>query len=354
MRTHRTVITFLSLVFFVFTSAAFAQNRERFMISAKAGAVNTVAGRVMVAREGQEPQLLSSTDDLTAKDVVTTGANSNAEILLNPGSYLRLAESSEFQFDDISLDHLKLRLASGSAIIEATGVADMDLGIRVSTPNATFTIIRSGIYRINVDKDASELAVYKGRASYGPNATDVLKGGNSVRLSNGVAELAKVPKEKDAFELWSKQRAQLLAKANERLAPRTLNGYLSERSWDSWFWGPRRFGLWTFNSSFGCYTFLPFYYGWASPYGHYYGSYYWRGGYGGYYGTNPGPTIVNNPGPRPGPGSGTIIPGGNGGGIVPIGPGPGSGGTTSGSNGAPRDPDSGGRAITRLPRDPQL
>jgi hypothetical protein len=343
------------LVFLAISATAFTQNRERFMISAKAGAVNTVAGRVMVARQGQEPQLLSSTDDLTSTDVVTTGVNSNAEILLNPGSYLRLAESSEFQFDDISLDHLKLRLAKGSAIIEATGVADMDLGIKVSTPNATFTIIRSGIYRINVEEAASELAVSKGRASYGSNATDILKGGNSVRLSNGVAELAKVPKDKDAFELWSKQRAQLLAKANEKLARRTLSGYLNDRSWDSFLGGPRRFGLWTFNASFGCYTFLPFYYGWASPYGHYYGNYYWAGGYGGYYGVNPSPIIVNNQIP-PGTGSGTLPPpvggGGNGGGGVV--PGASGGGINPGrgTNASPRDPDSGGRAVTRLPRDP--
>jgi hypothetical protein len=256
----------------------------------------------MVTRPGQQPQLLSSTDDLASNDVVTTGSTSNAEILLNPGSYLRLAGDSEFQFEDISLDHLKLRLTKGSAIVEATGVADMDVGIKITTPNATFTIIRSGIYRVNIDQGASELSVYKGRASYGSNATDVLKGGNSVRLFSGVAELGKVPKEKDAFELWSKQRAQLLAKANEALSRRMLNGYLSTRGWDSWLWGPRSFGLWTFSAASGCYTFLPFYYGWASPYGHYYGSYYWRG----YYGSNPNPIIVNNQGPGP------VTPGGPG------------------------------------------
>lgn len=348
MRTPRHTIAFFPLVLLAVSSAAFAQNRERFTISAKAGGVNTVVGRVMVTRQGQEPQLLSSTDDLAAKNLVMTGTTSNAEILLNPGSYLRLAENSEFQFDDISLDHLKLRLTKGNAIIEATGVADMDLGIKVVTPNATFTIIRSGIYRINVEQNASELAVYKGRASYGANNADVLKGGNSVRLSNGVAELAKVAKEKDAFELWSKQRAQLLAKANERLSRRTLNGYLSDRGWDSWFWGPRRFGLWTFNASFGCYTFLPFYYGWSSPYGHYYGSYFWQGGY---YGGNPNPIIVNNQIPS-GTHSGTIPPGGSTG-IIPTVTGvSGTPASGTGSNGAPRDPDSGGRAITRLPRDP--
>jgi hypothetical protein len=353
-KTRRTIIALLPLMLVGFSSIAVAQNRERFTISAKAGGVNTVAGRVMVTRQGQEPQLLSSKDDLAAKDVVTTGVTSNAEILLNPGSYLRLAENSEFQFDDISLDHLKLRLTKGSAIVEATGVADMDLGVQVATPNAIFTIIRSGIYRINVEREASELAVYKGRASYGADKTEVLKGGNFVRLSNGAAELAKVPKEKDNFEVWSKQRAQLLAKANERLSRRTLYGFLNDRRWDSWLWGSRRFGLWTFNASFGCYTFLPFYYGWSSPYGHYYGSYLWPGGY---YGGNPNPIIVNNQNP-PGNQSGPIPPGGSpgitpGGGSVPGGGGPVGSPLGTGSNGAPRDPDSGGRAVTRLPRDPQ-
>ncbi len=335
-KTRRTVIALLPLMLVVFSSAAVAQNRERFTISAKAGAVNNVTGHVMVTRSGQESQLLSSTDDLAAKDVVTTGATSNAEILLNPGSYLRLAENSEFQFDDISLDHLKLRLVKGSAIIEATGLADMDLGVKVATPNATFTIIRSGIYRITVERDASELAVYKGRATYGANQADVLKGGNSVRLSNGVAELAKVSKEKDAFELWSKQRAQLLAKANETLSRRALSGYLNNRGWDSWLWMPHRFGLWTFSSSFGCYTFLPFYYGWSSPYGHYYGSYYWRGGY---YGSNPNPIIVNNPGTSSGPGSRTSTSPG-----VSAGPGP---GPTSGGR---VDPE--GHRVVNKSRDP--
>jgi len=355
MRTPLRTIALLFLVLFVLSSVAIAQQaRNRMVISAKAGAVNTVLGHVMIAREGQEPQLLSSSDDIASKNVVTTGANSNAEILLNPGSYLRLAENSEFQFEDISLDHLRLRLTRGSAIVEATGVADMDLGINVATPQANFTIIRSGIYRVNVEENASEMAVYKGRASFGENKTDILKGGQSVRLTKGVAEFAKLSKDKDAFELWSKQRAQLLAKANERLSRQSLNGYLNDRGWDSWLWGPRRFGLWTFNASFGCYTFLPFYYGWASPYGHYYGSYYWRGGYSG---NNPNPIIVGNQVPPGSTGSGTVPPGstgGNGGGSIAPG-GVGGGGTTSGTstNAAPRDPDSGGRAITRLPRDPQ-
>lgn len=300
------VIVSVALLCAIMPSLAAAQTRERFGISAKAGGVNNVSGRVRVTREEQQPQVLTSTDNLAAGDTVTTAFSSNAEILLNPGSYFRLGENSEFQFEDISLDHLRLRLMKGSAIIEATGVADMDLGIKIATEHGEFTIVRSGVYRVDVRPGFAEMAVRKGRASVGPNKTDIVKGGKVVTLTNGVAAVAKLDKDKDAFDSWSKQRAQLLAQANARLMNRTFNGYLSSFSgWDSWFWGPRRFGVWTYSARAGCYTFLPFYYGWSSPYGHGYGNYYWRGGCCGSFGTNQ--TVVNNQNPGT---SGTTVPGG--------------------------------------------
>src|SRR3979409_1069668 len=75
-------------------SAGQAQNREKFGISARAGGVNSVLGRVMVTRQGQAAQLLTDQDNLSAGDSVTTGQASQTEVLLNPGSYLRVAENS--------------------------------------------------------------------------------------------------------------------------------------------------------------------------------------------------------------------------------------------------------------------
>src|ERR1051326_2403015 len=72
-----------------------AQNRERFGISAKAGGVNAVSGQVMVTREGQASQLLTSHDDLVSGDVVRTGFGSQAGILLNPGTNCRLGVYTE-------------------------------------------------------------------------------------------------------------------------------------------------------------------------------------------------------------------------------------------------------------------
>src|SRR5689334_23056620 len=77
-----------------------AQNREKFVISAKAGGVNFVSGRVMVRRTGQAEQLLTDQDDLTSGDTVSTAAGSRIEVLLNPGSYFRMTENSEFELTD--------------------------------------------------------------------------------------------------------------------------------------------------------------------------------------------------------------------------------------------------------------
>jgi hypothetical protein len=338
------VIMSVALLCAMLPSLAAAQNRERFGISAKAGGVNTVVGTVRVTRKDQQPQVLTKTDNLAAGETVTTASSSNAEILLNPGSYFRLGENSEFEFEDISLDHLRVRLMKGSAIIEATGVADMDLGIKVATEHGEFTILRSGVYRVDVRPGFAEMAVRKGRASFGPNKTDIVKGGKVVTLTNGVVAVAKLKKDKDAFDAWSKQRAELLAQANLKLMNRSFNGYLSSFSgWDS-FWGPRRFGLWTYSSRAGCYTFLPFYYGWSSPYGHGYGSYYWRGGCCSNSG-NSIPIIVNNQTPG---GSGSTVPGGTTGGNPGGTPPPFSGGTPTPTNNAPRNLDPfGGRNVRK-------
>lgn len=347
----RFLILVLSLS--VFTSVGLAQNRERFGISAKAGGINALVGRVMVTRQGQSAQLLTSNDDLVTGDVVTTGSTSHVEVLLNPGSYLRVGENSEFEFEDSSLDNLRIKLVSGSAIVEATGFDGMKVQIHVATSQANFTIIRSGVYRINAGPNFAELAVRKGRATFGPNPTDLVKGGNKVIFNGSLMERAKLDKSKDTFDVWSKQRAELLARANQRLSLKTFNGYLatSFSAWDSHFWGRRRLGLWTYNPRMNCYTFLPFYYGWSSPYGHYYGSYYFDYGPGGNFccnnRNNNGGIIVNNQTP-PGPGAGAG--GGGGGGTTPT---PGGFGGVPTPRPAPNpvfrelDPYGGGRQVRK-------
>ncbi len=271
-----------------FTSA---QNQEKFIISARAGGVNAVTGRATVrGRRNAEWHQLMITENLERGDVVKTGNDGRVEVLLNPGSYMRLAENSEFELSNNSLENLELRLVRGTAIMEVTGADDAELLINIVTPHARMAIVRRGLYRVKVvPDDATELIVRKGRVVLEGTQTKIT-GGNKVVFSAGqpfsIAKLNKIDKRKvDSFEVWSKERAETVAQANRRIRSRDVSLLLAD--YHSSFprgmrVGMRFGGMWIYNPGASCYTFMPFYSGWGSPYGGSYSSAF----YGGYYGGN--------------------------------------------------------------------
>ncbi len=276
-----TLFAFAPVVFS--SSTSFAQNREKFVISARAGGVNAVTGRATMRGHGtSEWQLLSIKEDLETGDAVRTGSDGRVELLLNPGSYLRLGENSEFELADGSLENLEVRLLRGTAILEVTGAEDTDLLINVSTPHTRLAIVRRGLYRVNVvPGDNTELIVRKGRVMLDSHTK--IKGGNKIVFSStsqSIAKLSKADKERDTLETWSKDRAKSLARANGALSSKTLSAFRS--SFGS-FWPLEarygRRGIWFFQPGLNCYTFLPFGYGWGSPYGNSYNNAFW-GSYG--------------------------------------------------------------------------
>lgn len=263
--------------------SAQAQNREAHVISAQAGGVNYVSGDCRVQRAGEtEWRTLSAKDNLGVGDVLRTGAGGQVEVLLNPGTYFRLGEHSEFTLKDDALDNLQLKLAKGSAVVEATGFDELQVTIEIETPQTQVSIIRSGIYRLNVtEANVTEVSVEKGRALVGRLREMTVKGGKSARVGGAGVELAKLDKKnRDAFDLWSRERGKLLAQANDKLSARNMNAFLSSDRFNDW-WGTqmgdgiasrRLVGIWCFNPRMGMYTFVPLYYGWGSPYGHGYGN----------------------------------------------------------------------------------
>jgi len=319
----------------------FAQNREKFVISAKAGGINAITGGASVHGKGESDwQQLSITDDLNSGDRVRTSNDGRVEILLNPGSYLRVGGNSEVELSDNNLSNLEVRLLRGTAIVEATGVDGIDLNISISTPHTKLAIVRQGLYRLNVvPEDATELIVRKGRVILSDSHTKV-KGGNKVVFSATAVSVAKLTKEekkaaeKSDMDTWSKQRADTLAKANSRITNRMLTTAFSSFGGYNAF--NRGFGLWFYNSRFGCYTFLPFFYGFGSPYGSSYAtSIYGFGGFGGgyYY-----PRPSGYPASYPNGSSGTAS-GGQGGS---------SGGSSGGGVTVPSTTPSGGMSQPRM------
>jgi hypothetical protein len=265
----RSLVALSILTAFAVASAR-AQNREEHFISARAGGVNFVNGDVRTRREGEADwQRLKTNDDLKSGDAVRTGLDGRVEVLLNPGSYFRAGESTEFELVDASLDNLRLRLARGSAVIEAVGYDKLGLDIAVATPQARVHIVLSGVYRFNVLSGVTEVAVQKGRAVIGEGAAaQVVKGGYVARVgAGGVEEVAKLDKNgRDALDLWSRERGRELAKENEKLNNRQNRTLLASNSFNYLF-SAQYSGVWFFSRRVGCYTFLPFGYGWSSPYG---------------------------------------------------------------------------------------
>jgi hypothetical protein len=304
-----------------------AQNREKFVISAKAGGVNSVLGRVTVQSKGQSRfEVLSAQDDLKAGDVVDTGTSGRVEVLLNPGSYLRLAEGARFELADNSLEHLTIKLLQGSAIVEATGANDVNTEIAVQSPQSRLAIVKKGIYRINVSAGQTELLVLKGKAIVNGDNERPVRGGQKAIITSGSVLHAKVDKkERDDFDSWSRTRAETLARLNSRIPARALNSYMAslDSEWPLVSYSGRN-GFWLYHSRSLCFTFVPFYAGWGSPYGPGYSSlFYWNmdpwGRYG--YGYNRYPVIVTNP-PRNGSSGNPGSPGGSGpgGSVGPGGP----------------------------------
>ncbi|MEW6361974.1 MAG: FecR family protein [Acidobacteriota bacterium] len=268
------LISALTLIFLLMAGSefTFAQNEtlraaagDKWMISARAGGVNYVEGDVAVVRSNARSGRLLKGDMVEIGDRVSTGTSGKAEILMNPGSYIRLAGNSAFEFITTDLDDLRIKLDRGSAILEI--FASKDFKVVVQTPRLPLSFDSTGVYRIDIENDGSaRLEVWKGKARIG-NTT--LKAGKSAVITPNGPEFAKFDRdEKDDFELWSQSRARDLAKIvgdlqNKSLRPVLLNSYLAG-DWNIY----TSFGLWIYNPRFASYCFFPFGYGWSSPYGY--------------------------------------------------------------------------------------
>jgi hypothetical protein len=270
---------------------ASAQSVEQYFISAKAGGLNLISGKVSVRRKGEMDWVaLASKIDAAAEtkksksqvvtmemlekidsgDTVRTEDTGRLEVLLNPGSYLRLAENSELEMIDSSLDSLRLKLNRGTAIVEATGKSGGPLMTELITPHTTVSIVKTGLYRVNVlANNTTEVLVRKGRAMVGTGTLATLKDGKKIVVGGaaaaGASNIAGFDKKvQDSFDFWSKKRAESLIAVNGSLPDAALSnailnaGYRPLRS---------SAGLWIYDPIFGGHTFFPLYNGWHSPYG---------------------------------------------------------------------------------------
>lgn len=251
------------------------QTSGKYLISAEAGSVNFVQGSVAVTRNVGRSGILLKGDNVKIGDRVSTDRESKAEVLLNPGSYIRIGSNSSFEFVDTSLDNLQIRLTRGSAMFEV--ITTDGFTFAVNTPKAVFNVVKSGVYRVDVLADGNgKIEVWKGKAQIGDDEDAEVKKGKVATTGGDEVAVVKFDRgERDELEEWSKQRAKELAKANDRLEQRYLRNTLitgfNSRSWNMY----DSFGLWIYDPMWSSFCFLPFGYGWSSPYGYGFGRDIW-------------------------------------------------------------------------------
>jgi hypothetical protein len=169
----------------------FALLLQHAVIPAKAGYITYFYGWTNVRLE----------DSLREGQPVRTHARTRIEALLNARSYLRIDERTEVVIEDASLDHIVIRLNSGSIVVEAEDVG-RKMPITILSEDLEFRIMKSGLYRFS-DGTAN---VLDGKLDV-PALREVISKGRKVTWFESTVQSMPIEKwESHPLERWSRSR----------------------------------------------------------------------------------------------------------------------------------------------------
>jgi ferric-dicitrate binding protein FerR (iron transport regulator) len=208
-------------VMFVSVSAQEQESFEGFINRIRA---NAITGVVVFQREDGKFALEQGLQ-FEDGDFVRTGGDGYAELLLQPGNYLRVGSDSECQILSDQHDKMRFKLNRGSISIEilARDASSSFLytpeqagdPIRVITPNATVFITRPGIFRISATGGRTQVVARNGEAVI--NGQRVKDKRRAVAANGSVTMDTIDDRSQDAFDVWARERAESLIKANKSL-----------------------------------------------------------------------------------------------------------------------------------------
>jgi FecR protein len=233
------------------------------VVSAKSGVVNFTEGKVLLNDKEVESSL-TKYPDIKENAVLRTEAG-RAEVLLTPGTILRMGENTGMKMITNRLIDTRVELQSGAAVVEAVQTAK-DNNVTVVVKNGAAALAKSGIYRF--DTEPARLKVYRGEAAVEINGQTIpVSTGRMLMLDGSSLTVEKFnADDTDALDHWSKQRGQLLAMANPSTA-KSLLGSSGGYGSGTWYGGLGCTPYWGFNTWFGMYTYVPCNGYFRDPYG---------------------------------------------------------------------------------------
>jgi hypothetical protein len=221
------------------------------MISAKAGLVNYVDGQANVHLHEQ----------VAEGRPIETQAQGHVELLLTPGSFLRVGSDSKVVLDSVELNRVALRLIDGTALVEVAEI-EKDAPITVTTGNLQTIIVSRGIYRFS----GGTASVVDGKLRV-PGAHTTLKKGHTIASTDNGYVASTLAAPNDDLDRWSQGRSAALANANAMAYKDQSSGtYSSSLAYYPYWNVYSNHSSWLYSSLLGGFTFIP------------------RGGYRSYYG----------------------------------------------------------------------
>jgi hypothetical protein len=263
------------------------------VVSARSGTVNLTEGAVELDGRKLESSI-TRYPEVKEGGVLRTD-DGRAEVLLTPGVTLRVGDHSSFKMLTNRLIDTRLELLGGSAVVEAAEVGK-DTSVTLVVHGAAVSLPKAGIYRF--DFDPAQLKVFKGEAAVQTGAETTLVGSGRVCALGGatVAVSRFHADDTDALDHWSRRRGELMSMANTA----GVNSLASSGGWygagsslgllsgcsgfgNSMMFGfgyggyplpysysgyGRVRGLWSYNSWYDMYTYMPCGSMMVSPYGY--------------------------------------------------------------------------------------
>jgi hypothetical protein len=181
------------------------------VISAKAGTVSYVMGKVTVAGEEVQPSETKLPE--VQENAVLATEDGRAEVTLTMGVFIRTGDHASFKMLTNRLIDTRLELLTGSHIVEASDI-QKDNNLTITAKDATVVINKRGIYRFDLEQ--SQIKVFDGLLGVQVNGQNMLVGpGKMLDLSGATPSVEKFDKETtDALDHWARRRAEQSALAN--------------------------------------------------------------------------------------------------------------------------------------------
>jgi hypothetical protein len=299
----------LSAGLFAAAGAVRAQEDEGLGFERTPPRLSFLDGEVSYLRPGAEDWTAAAVNTALAPgDELSTGAGANVEMQVGGRAFARAGENTQLALTSLEPDYLQLRVTSGHVSLDLRELKSGQT-FEIDTPNAAFTIERSGYYRVGVDQTSTTFIGRRGgQATLTPAAGESLPipSNQQVVITGDAApqiETLAAP-ELDAWDRWNYARTEgQLDPASARYVSPGVYGTSDLDRYGDWrvvptygaIWVPRGVAAGWVPYSTGRWVYDPYYqwtwvddapWGWA-PY--HYGR--WVH-YSGYWGWAPGPIVA--------------------------------------------------------------